>query len=280
MAAFASTSSDHNTLRALLSRHYRLEQFDLFFVPSLHIARIILSQLFLRQEQARNHSRYAALYPISELNILPAVPVNAGSIALVPHVDIPQGRVCGLKECHSRGVTDATESFATLLHEQLVDEASLFVSRLDRHADLSADLVLIALRTQDFSTLVRSELRLFEQSMPLDEAVKAALARMKSADWRPWNVAVVDALQVAATGGLHACQQPGLPFACFTLTPEQRLRLPERLDRGMHFWPREKKLQVDAWARSNGKKRVNMTQNVRKRVTALFSGDIKSEKSA
>lgn len=279
MAVAASFSSDHHKLRILLSRHYGLDQFDLFFVPSLHIARVILTQLFLRQEQARHHSRYAALYPISELNILPAVPLHAGNIALVPHVDIPMGQIRALSECENLGVTDASESFATLLHDKLIDEASLFISRLDRHADLHCNMVVIALRTQAFSTLVRSELRLFEQGMGLDEAVRTALARMKNADWRPCNVAAVDALYVEMFGGVHSCQQPGLPFATFPFTPAQRMQLPQVLENGIYFWSEQQKLQVNAWARGSGKKRVNMTQNVRKRMAALFSADIKSEKA-
>ncbi|WP_313687456.1 DUF6024 family protein [Pantoea sp.] len=71
----SARAAARDRLRGLLSRHYRLEQYDLFFVPSLHIARVLLSQLFLRQEQARNQSRYASQYRASELSVLPAVPV-------------------------------------------------------------------------------------------------------------------------------------------------------------------------------------------------------------
>ncbi|WP_309484692.1 DUF6024 family protein [Candidatus Pantoea persica] len=146
-------------LRTLLSHHYRLEQYDLFFAPSLHVARILLSQLFLRQEQARNQTRYAMHFPVTELNVLPPVPLMAGNINFVAHVDLPWGVVRPPRECQQLGVVDASESFASVLHEEVINHARLFVARLDRHADLPDGLVLVALRTADFSTLVRSELR-------------------------------------------------------------------------------------------------------------------------
>lgn len=77
----SETSAEaRHRLRLALSRFYRLEQFDLFFTPSLHVAQVLLSQLFLRQEQARNQNRYASHFPVTELNILPAVPLIAGNI--------------------------------------------------------------------------------------------------------------------------------------------------------------------------------------------------------
>jgi len=89
----SETSAEaRHRLRLALSRFYSLEQFDLFFAPSLHVAKVFLSQLFLRQEQARNQQRYASRYPVTELNVLPAVPLIAGSIMLVPHVELPDGR--------------------------------------------------------------------------------------------------------------------------------------------------------------------------------------------
>ena len=187
MLAFASVSSNQaasvrDRLRISLSRHYRLDQFDLFFASSLNVARLLLSRLFLQQEQMRIQSRY----PVSELNVMPAIAVTAENVALVAHVDIVARRVRALKACHSQGVTDASESFATMLHDTLLAEASLFITRLDRHADL-ADMVLIALRTSDFSTLMRSKLRLFEQGMALTAPTARALARMQEPEWQRNN---------------------------------------------------------------------------------------------
>ncbi|MFJ5157746.1 DUF6024 family protein [Pantoea sp. NPDC088449] len=215
--ATARAAAARDKLRGLLSRHYRLENYDLFFAPSLHIARVLLSQLFLRQEQARNQTRYASHYPVSELSVLPTLPMMAGNIALVEHIDMQHGRVRALSECQSQGVTDASESFATQLHKRLISDARLFVTRLDRHAALCSDLVLIALRTADFSTLVRSELRLFEQGLAFGAAAEQALAIMENDDWRPFNIATVESIALEAPLLLRSIQQPGLPFALFPL---------------------------------------------------------------
>ena len=273
----ATPSGTRDRLRLALSRFYKLEQFDLFFTPSLHVARVLLSQLFLRQEQARNQTRYASHYPVTELNVLPAIPLMAGNIMLVPHVDLPNGRVRSLRDCQKQGVTEASESFASVLHQTLIDEAPLFVTRLDRHAEICGDLVLVALRTCDFSTLVRSELRLFEQGLTLT-AVNDALRRFDDPAWRPYNAATVDALSLPGPSGVHSSHQPGLPFASFSLPPSMITTLGDAED--VVKWPQQARLQLNANVRSNGKKSVNMTYQLGKRLQALFGAGGKSEKGA
>ncbi|XXN64163.1 DUF6024 family protein [Enterobacter ludwigii] len=250
-------------LRGLLSRHYRLENYDLFFAPSLHIARVLLSQLFLRQEQARNHTRYASHHPVSELNVLPALPMTAGNIALVDHVDMQQGRVKTLSECQSQGVTDASESFATQLHKRLVSDARLFVARLDRHAALCSDLVLIALRTADFSTLVRSELRLFEQGLALGAGPEQALAMMEDSAWRPFNIATVESIALDSPIILHSIQQPGLPFALFPLPNGLNAH---QLPQDMQVLPDQARLRLRANVRGGVNKYQNVTPALKKRL--------------
>ena len=88
-------------LRGLLSRHYRLENYDLF-LPLHCTSRACCSRNCFCAEQARNQTRYAAQYPVSELSVLPALPMMAGNIALVDHVDMQQGRVRNLNACQSR----------------------------------------------------------------------------------------------------------------------------------------------------------------------------------
>ncbi|WP_312242082.1 DUF6024 family protein [Pantoea sp.] len=283
MAAFASVSLDQaafmrDRLRILLSRHYRLDQFDLFFASSLQVARVLLSQLLLKQEQMRSQSRYAAFHPISELNVPPAFAVSAESLALIAHIDTAQGQVRNLQACHKQGVTDASESFATMQHGSLLNEATLFVTRLDRHADLASEMVMIALRTSDFSTLVRSKLRLFELGMALTAPTEKALARMQRPDWQPYNVAVVDAINLTKSASLKSCHHPGLPFACFPLTAAQRFQLARKTEAGLHLSQPESTLQIHVCARGSGKKSDNMTQNVNQRVAALLSDHLLSEK--
>ncbi|MEZ3499781.1 DUF6024 family protein [Pantoea sp. KPR_PJ] len=264
-------------LRTLLSRHYRLEHYDLFFAPSLHVARILLSQLFLRQEQARNQTRYASHYPVTELNVLPAVPLMAGSINFVPHVELPWGLVHSLVDCQQQGVVDVSESFASnLLHDDVINHSSLFVTCLDRHVDLPGGLVLVALRTADFSTLVRSELRLFEQGLPLDTSVFAALARAREADWRPFNQASVEAIALHSPLLLASSHQPGLPFASFPLSQTQLAALTPASD--LELWPRQGRLLIRASHRGSGKKRSTLTAKVSLRLQQLFITGGQSEK--
>lgn len=259
----ARGAAARDRLRGLLSRHYRLENYDLFFAPSLHVAQVLLSQLFLRQEQARNQTRYAAQYPVSELSVLPALPMTAGNVALVEHVDMLHGRVRPLSECQSQGVTDASESFATLLHKRLVSDARLFVARLDRHAALCSDLVLIALRTHDFSTLVRSELRLFEQGLALGSAPEQALESIHHSDWRPFNIASVENITLDVSVELQSIHQHGLPFALIPLPAE--LALPV-LPQDMQLITALNRLQIHASVRGGANKTQNVTASLKKRL--------------
>jgi len=270
-------SEARDRLRTLLSRHYRLEQYDLFFAPSLHVARILLSQLFLRQEQARNQTRYATHFPVTELNVLPAVPLMAGNINFVAHIELPYGRVRPLHLCQQQGVVDVSESFASVLHEEVINHARLFVARLDRHADLPGGLVLVALRTADFSTLVRSELRLFEQGLPLDTPVLAALARSKEQGWRPYNQASVEAISLSLPLPIASGHQAGLPFASFALSRAQLALLAPASD--VELWPQQSYLLVRASQRGGGRKQTNLTPQIGRRVQTLFNTGGKSEKA-
>lgn len=263
-------------LRTLLSRHYRMEHYDLFFAPSLHVARILLSQLFLRQEQARNQTRYATHYPVTELNVLPAVPLMAGNINFVAHVELPYGRVQPLLECQQQGVVDVSESFASVMHDDVINHARLFVACLDRHADLPGGPVLVALRTADFSTLVRSELRLFEQGLPLDTPVLAALARTKEPGWRPFNHASVEAIAIHSPILLASSHQPGLPFASFPLSQTQLAALTPASD--LELWPQQGRLLMRASLRGGGRKRSNFTPQISRRLQQLFTAGGQSEK--
>ncbi|KNC15270.1 hypothetical protein AC790_02695 [Pantoea sp. RIT-PI-b] len=261
--ATARAAAARDKLRGLLSRHYRLENYDIFFAPSLHIARVLLSQLFLRQEQARNQTRYASQYPVSELSVLPTLPMMAGNIALVEHVDMQQGRVRALSECQSQGVTDASESFATQLHKRLISDARLFVARLDRHAALCGDLVMIALRTADFSTLVRSELRLFEQGLALGVAPEQALELMDDSEWRPFNIAMVENIALDSPFILHSIQQPGLPFALFPLPSGLNAHA---LPQDIQVLPQQGRLRLRANVRGGVNKHLNVTPTLKKRL--------------
>lgn len=165
-----------NQLRQAISRLYKLENHDIFFVKSLSVGRVILSHLFHKQEVTRSLVRQASYQPASELIHYPAAQLGTpGIVPLISHVDPRTGDAINLRECHGKGVVDATHSFATGLHQDLVRDSDIFIAPLGMHASLSSGLAIIALRTADFSTLLRSELRLFEESTVLPEPLAEAL---------------------------------------------------------------------------------------------------------
>lgn len=163
----------YNKLRQAISRRYKLENHDIFFVPSMAAGRVILSHLFHRQELARSAARQGCNLPASELHYSAAQPGEPGIVPLISHVDPASGDISDLRDCRGKGVVDATHSFASALHEELVRDSEIFIAPLDK--PLAAALAIIALRTADFSTLLRSELRLFEQSTMPPEPLAQAL---------------------------------------------------------------------------------------------------------
>ncbi len=206
----------------------------------------------------RNQTRYATHYPVTELNVLPAVPLMAGNINFVAHVELPYGRVHPLIECQQQGVVDVSESFASVMHDDVINHARLFVACLDRHADLPGGPVL-----------VRSELRLFEQGLPLDTPVLAALARTKEQGWRPFNHASVEAIAIHSPILLASSHQPGLPFASFPLSQTQLAALTPASD--LELWPQQGRLLMRASLRGGGRKRSNFTPQISRRLQQLFT---------
>ncbi|WP_426816820.1 DUF6024 family protein [Winslowiella sp. 2C04] len=192
----ADTSSEkdaktlHNQLRQALSRLYKLENHDLFFVKSVTAGRVILSHLFHKQEVARCVARQTSQLPASELlNHRTARLGEPGKVPMITHVNPRTGKVNSLRGCEGKGVVDASDSFATSLHEELVRDSAIFITPLHRHASLSSGLAMIALRTTAFSTLMRSELRLFEASTVPARPLADALGIIRSSHWQPYNLA-------------------------------------------------------------------------------------------
>ncbi|MCU5771969.1 DUF6024 family protein [Erwiniaceae bacterium BAC15a-03b] len=189
-----------NELRQTLSRHYKLENHDIFFMKSLRIARVILSHQFYKQEVARCHARQALQQPVSELLQRPAMQIGEpGHVTLISHVDPCSGEVTDLRGCAGKGVVDGSHSFATLHHEELVRDSAIFVAPLNLHAGLSPALTIIALRTAEFSTLLRSELRLFEAATSVATPLEKSLAIINNGYWQPFRMAPVAVTHGAVT---------------------------------------------------------------------------------
>ncbi|WP_156322033.1 DUF6024 family protein [Winslowiella iniecta] len=180
----------HNQLRQSLSRLYKLENHDIFFVKSVAVGLVILSHLFHKQEVARCVARQASQLPASELLDRHAARLgDPGTVPVIRHVNPRTGQVNSLRDCEGKGVVDASDSFATTLHDELVRDSAIFITPLHLHASLSTGLAMIALRTSEFSTLMRSELRLFEASTVPAKPLADALGKIHSSHWQPYNLA-------------------------------------------------------------------------------------------
>lgn len=258
-------------LRLLISRAYKLEHFDLFFVPSLHIARVILSQLFLRQESTYSRSRQDACFPASELNApLHYPPGLTGTFSVIDHVDRQTGTVRALTRYRGRGIIDASQTFATLRHSDLVQDGQLFITSLGEHASLTSALCLVALRTSEFSTLMRSELRLFESAMINLTAVDACLQRMESSSWQPYNVAQIEQFQLDTPLSLRSIGTPRLPFSAIPLAPEWGTKIKIPLTSGCYS-AADAMLRLTASVRGDGRQGVDRTDEIIQRVRQLIS---------
>lgn len=262
-------------LRQHLSRQYKLENHDIFFVPSVRVGLVILSHLFHKQEVARCVRRQTLWQPVSELFNHPAAQIGEpGNVPVLHHVDPGTGEVHSLRHSQGKGVVDASDSFATSLHETLVRDSDIFVAPLNHHAALAGGLAVIVLRTADFSTLMRSELRLFEASTVLPKPLEASLAMINNGYWQPYNMARVGAIQLMGMDGRDfiSASEPGLHFCCFpqlTLSEAEQLRIKSS---DVRYFPATQTLRINCRERGDGKSAIDTTARVTARLAQLWSG--------
>jgi hypothetical protein len=260
-------------LRDELTCIYRLDDYDIFFVQSVRVGLVILNHLFHRQEVMLRLAPQHHYPPIARLfSGGGQCPPPPGELNIITHVHPGTGAVCSLKGCGGKGMVDASHSFATMRHAELVRDSEIFIAPLHKHASLTPGLAIVALRASSHSRLLRSELRLFEEATASSHPLEETLETLARPEWQPFNVAQVCAssLTLPAGYGLDPVSADGLPFCCIKMpVPDEGLLRRAKAD-SISYFPDVGTLRLSSWARGDGTIPVDATPEVSRRLTQLL----------
>jgi len=265
----------HEKVRNYLMHIYQLNHYDIFLMPSRSEALGILSRLLYQYPvchfPAPEGSSVSSSYRPTE-SWQPRTQYNSG-IKVIFHVSPDSGEQRDLTSGYDMSVVDATDSFATLLHRQLINSRRLFLASLSQHAAISDAPFLVAVPYGRFSCLFRSQLRLFEKNALANESWQQLWEGLNDPNWKPYNIASVLSIDVTSPNGLSlvSISSPGLPFSCIpidslSLRQQQLLSLINA-----SYQPQRQILRLGHNVRGSSLRRVDCTSRVMNQLKQLWS---------
>lgn len=263
-------------LRDKLTTVYRLENYDIFLVQSVRVGLAMLSHLLHKHSMSLYLGQQGHYQPIELLFTRPA-PIDApgqnSGIKIITHVNPYSGVINQLDALDHKTVVDGSHSFATGLHDQLINNSSIFLAPLHKHASIAVGLTLIAVRPEFYSCLFRSELRLFEGSTVSQSPLHEAIAAMEMPDWQPYNVASIEKIDLPLANGLRltSLSASGLPFTCFPVATLSEDQLHKVKQMNGSYFEHTHTLRISRWARGNRFQRVDSTGSVIDDLARLWS---------
>ena len=251
---FSHSKRLRDELRERLVSAYRLREFSLFLVPSVTHGMMALVQLSAfngRRVALAQGSHYA---PIARLfSSLAHTPIAVAASLITTHV-CPYTGVVRQLSCHASQLelVDATHSFATNLHDDLLDTAKIFLAPLHKHAELAVGLALIAVRTKLAAEAPYDMLSLLESSTASQAPLVQALRNFEHSGAYRFNKAAVGVIH-SLPADLSLCRVSSvdfsLPFACFRHAMFGRLDKSTLHHAGATYFPISNTLRIAKWLR-------------------------------
>lgn len=273
---FRDAKNLRDALRERLSAAYGLQDFSLFLVPSVTHGMLALAQLLTSHGRHVGLARGNHYAPIEQLfrPLSRHGGVNPDAL-IATHVCPYTGTVQPLS---NRGapveLVDASHSFATNLHRELVDSARVFVAPFHKHAALAVGLALVAVRHDLAGRTPYGMLSLLESSTAAQAPLLQALHHLDESGTSLCNKAAIG--KVRAPQGVAALVRVSnvelaLPFACFRHEVFARLDKTTLRNAGATYFPDVDTLRIARWKRGAiGDPAMDLAPDVQATIAHLF----------
>lgn len=253
---FRHTKQLRDELRGRLAETYRLQDFSIHFVPSVRYGVLVLKhwlELTGQRVGLRSGSHYA---PIAELFREPVFwKYGVCDAWITTHVAPYVGTVCRLSASGSPlEIVDASHSFATNLHADLIETANVLVAPLHKHAALTVGVAVIAVRNDLITLPSRDMLDEFEGATASQAPLIEALSNLDRSGACAFNKATTGNVQASLADASILCVSDlgfPLPFACFRHRAFASLSKAALHEAGATYFPAVDVLRIAKWARGN-----------------------------